>query len=106
MNNGLFKHRISLIRRELTGTTAHGEKQYEWVEYTKVWSRFRQSGSKLIHLNQQDHHKISAVVNMRYRPELLESDRVRYKGVDYEIDSSSNPDERQRFHELLLRAVK
>lgn len=98
---GMMKRRVSLQRKGDTPDGAGGV-TVAWTQYAQPWASIKpKQGSEKLHSDRLDATGLSIVV-MRYRDDVIESDKLVYRGKDYQIRSIVNIEEADRFLELTI----
>jgi SPP1 family predicted phage head-tail adaptor len=96
---GMLNRRISIERLAVTADTLGGFTE-TWQPLSQPWAHIKpMSGRELIHADQISALAVSRFV-IRYNRYLVESDRVLYRGVYYNIRSLVNIDEADEYTEI------
>lgn len=98
---GDLRHKVSLQRKSLTSDGVGGS-VVAWTEYATPYAKIKpKSGGEKIYLNRLNASGLSTVV-MRYRDDVQESDKLVFRGDEYQIRSVINVEERDRYTELTI----
>ena len=98
---GARRNKISLQRRTRVDD-GYGGGDNVWTEYASVWGNITQaSGGEKLH-GMQLENPVTHKIKIRYRTDVLGSDRIVYKGRNFNIRSSPDQDERRRF--IIIKA--
>lgn len=96
---GMLNRRISIERLQLTPDTLGGFTEV-WQPLSQPWAFIKpMSGRELLSADKIEATAVSRFV-IRYNKNLLESDRVLYRGVYYNIRSLVNIDELDEYTEI------
>lgn len=96
---GMLNKRIIIQRKTLTPDSLGGFTEV-WSQIANPWAHIKpMSGRELIHADKIDATAVSRFI-IRYNPNLLESDRVLYRGTYYNIRSLINVDEKDEYTEV------
>lgn len=95
LNHKIEIHRLTEVADPLGGFTT------SWTLLKSKWAGVKpMSGRELIHADKIDATAASTFV-MRFDADILESDKIVFKGNDYNIRSIVNVDEEDRFLSIL-----
>jgi SPP1 family predicted phage head-tail adaptor len=95
----MLNRRISIERKTLTPDALGGFDEV-WQPLAQPWAHIKpMSGRELIHADKIGASATSRFV-IRYNANLIESDRVLYRGVYYNIRSLVNIDEADEYTEI------
>lgn len=98
---GMLKRRVSLQRKTDTPDGSGGV-TVAWTQYAQPYAMIKpKQGSEKLHADRLDATGLSTVL-MRYRSDVLESDKLVFRGKDYQIRSIVNIEEADRFLELTI----
>jgi len=96
-----LRHRVSLQRKQ-NNSDGVGGSTITWVEYATPWCKITpKTGGEKLYLGRLDAQGLSSVV-MRYRADIVASDKLVFKGQDFQIRSIINVEERNKYTELLI----
>lgn len=83
---GNLTKRVTLERRNETDDDV-GEPVPDWTQYAEVWAHFApQSGAELL-AEGQIHAPRTTRITIRYRGDVLATDRLMHGGVPYNIEA-------------------
>lgn len=102
-NAGKMNKRITFLSPP--GEILNGWPIREWSDFKTVWAEIKtQKGTRLFNADsvQMQGKKIFGI---RYRADLDENMRIRYKDTIYEIESMTNDDENNQWYTILVREV-
>src|SRR5690554_3266620 len=89
---GDFKQRVA-IERYVTTSDGMGGTTQTWSEVGKVWCNIKPlSGQKRLEFGKLD-STVTHEVLMRYREDITDQDRLKYKGKNYTLKFQINEDE-------------
>ena len=98
---GDFRHKVSLQRKDIVSDGVGGS-TVAWTEYATPWTKITpKTGGEKVYLNRLNASGLSTVV-MRYRSDISESDKLVYRGNEFQIRSIINVEERDRYTELTI----
>lgn len=104
MNFGKMHSRIEL--QSSSATNDYGEELLTWATYATVWAHIEPlSGRELLRAEAVDSQN-TVRVRIRYNSSVDSTDRIRFGSRIFEINSVSNPDEKNKELELLCSEVK
>jgi len=102
-NPAKLKHRITFLNPP--GEVQNGWPTQEWNEHVTVWAEIKtQKGRRLFEsaaVQMQD----MKIFGIRYRKDVHDKMRIRYKDEDYDIVSMTNDDENNQWYTILVREV-
>jgi SPP1 family predicted phage head-tail adaptor len=84
MRAGLLRHRITLQRATTTRDEA-GQTIKAWADYATEWAEHEPLRGRELILAQAEQAETTDRFRLRYRNDVLASDRVVHEGVVYEI---------------------
>lgn len=97
---GMLSRRISIERLQLTPDALGGFTE-AWQPLSQPWAYIKpSSGRESVSADKLEATAVSRFV-IRYNKNLLESDRVLYRGVYYNIRSLINIDEQDEYTEVI-----
>lgn len=102
MRSGRLRHRVTIERRTTT-TDAHGDQLDTWTTMATVWAAIEPLNGREYFAASGEASEVTARIRLRYQSELAgmtTADRVTHNGVNYDIRSVINPE--QRGMELVL----
>lgn len=102
-NAGKMNKRITFLVPP--GQIVNGWPTQKWSDFQKVWAEIKtQKGSRLFNADsvQMQGKKIFGI---RFREDLNENMRIRYKDTVYEIESMTNDDENNQWYTILAQEV-
>jgi len=100
---GKLNRKIAINRRQLTPDNIGGFDQ-ALVNLANPWAMIKpKSGTELLHADKLD-AKAMSEFTIRYRTDLVESDLIEYRGVEYNIRSIINIEEADKY--LLILAER
>lgn len=100
-----FRHKIT-IQRKQDAPDGFGGSVTTWVNVAQPWARMKpKSGSEKVYLGRLDAKSMASIV-VRYNSNyaILESDKLIARGVEYNIRSIVNIEERDKYLELLVES--
>lgn len=98
-----LKHRVTFLNPP--GTTSSGWPSLEWAEHLTVSAAIKtQKGFRLFNADAVQMQGVK-IFGIRYRKDLNEKMRIRYKGKDYNIESMTNDDENNQWYTILAKEV-
>ena len=101
IKSGELRHQVSLQRKQ-NNSDGVGGSIITWSEYATPWCKISpKSGGEKLYLGRLDAQGLSSVV-MRYRADIVESDKLVFKDQEFQIRSIINVEEMNRFTELLI----
>jgi SPP1 family predicted phage head-tail adaptor len=102
-NPGKLKHRITFLKPP--GDIVSGWPTTDWTEHITVWAEIRtQKGKRLFEaaaVQMQD----MKTFGIRYRKDVDDTMRIRYKCQDYDVVSMTNDDENNQWYTILASEV-
>lgn len=99
---GAYDRRVKLRRRALAAPDEQGQRAESWIEYATVWGKRKDARAGEIIAAQQVNAEIKTVFTIRYRNDVVETDRMTEAGIDYDIKQITEIGRRK---ELELYAV-
>lgn len=98
---GQLKRRIILHRLQTVPDGSGGVKT-AWTQVAQPWAKIKpKSGSEKLHADRLDATGLATVI-IRYREDITESDKMVYKGEDYQIRSIIDIEEMHQWLELTV----
>lgn len=82
---GRLRHRVSLQRNQPTQDPVTGEIKDKWVEYVKSYAAIEPLSARDFIAAQAGQSQVSARIVMRWRSDLLPTDRIVHGGTAYKI---------------------
>ncbi|MGJ0741436.1 phage head closure protein [Enterococcus casseliflavus] len=107
-NPGNLNKRVELLKREARDNGAGGKRSdsLKWVlvdQNSKVWASIEPlSSDEKFRMNRLE-SEITHRITIRYRKDITRSNRLRYKGREFQIESAVNWQERDRFLVLIVK---
>ena len=93
---GDFKQRVS-IERYKTEPDGMGGTTQKWTEVDKVWCNIKPlSGQKRLEFGKLD-STVTHEILMRYRQDISDQDRLKYKGKNYTLKFEINEDKEDTY---------
>lgn len=93
---GDFKQRVSVERYTTTSDGMGGTTQ-TWAEIDKVWANIRPlSGQKRLEFGKLD-STVTHEIQMRYREDISDQDRLKFNGSNYTLKFKINEDEENAY---------
>jgi SPP1 family predicted phage head-tail adaptor len=86
MRAGLLRHRVILQRATMTRDEA-GQEIADWQPYATVWAEAEPLRGRELLAAQQAQAEVTTRFRIRYRPDVLPTDRVVWDGAVYAITS-------------------
>jgi len=100
MRAGRLRHRIT-IQRPSSSAGALGEKIKSWADVSTVWAAIEPlRGREFLEAHQQE-SEITTRFIIRYKGGLNTRMRISFGSKYYKIESIINPDERNRYLEIM-----
>lgn len=98
---GDLRNQVSLQRKQNNSDGAGGS-IITWLEYATPWCKITpKTGGEKLYLGRLDAQGLSSVT-MRYRADIVASDKLVFKGQEFQIRSIINVEERNKYTELLI----
>lgn len=102
-NASNLRHRITFLKPP--GSIVGGWPTTKWVEHVTVWAEIKTlKGNRVFDaaaVQMQD----TKTFGIRYRKDVNDSMRIRFKEQDYDIVSMTNDDENNQWYTILAREV-
>lgn len=96
---GELNERVSLRRMSLAPDGAGGQTE-TWAEYAAVWARVRPMKGQERQNAQRQEAAADYVVTLRYRDDVLEADKIVWRGRDLNVRFISNAGVRSEFMDV------
>ena len=104
MQAGKMDRRITLMRRTLT-QNAQGEQVPTWAAYDTVWAQKLDGAGRESFVAQTVYADADFRFRIRYRSDVLQTDRAVFEGISYDILTTSEIGRREGL-ELFCRGVQ
>lgn len=105
MRAGLLDRRLTLKRRALGAQDANGSRANTWTEYATVWGRKIDVSGREFFAAQTKQAEQTTRFEIRYRDDVVATDRVVCEGVDYELVQPPSEIGRREGLTIFARAV-
>jgi SPP1 family predicted phage head-tail adaptor len=96
---GKLRHRIQLMRQNLTQGTSGGTVVDDVSIFATVWASVEALTGRELYAAQQKVSEVSHKITMRWRGGITAAMNVWFDGREFQIQAVQNPDER---HKLLI----
>ena len=100
MRAGRLRHRIT-IQEPASTVGGLGEKLKSWADVATVWAAIEPLRGREFFESHQRESEATTVITIRYRSGLTHSMRINFGSKYYKIDDILNPDERNRYLEII-----
>lgn len=104
MRPGRLNKRVEILR-SVQSSDGQGGYSETWTIALTRYADWIPGLSKERFSNDKTENPLEGIFRVRYTSQILESDRVRYKGVEYEIVSLINKDDQDKELEIGVRKV-
>lgn len=97
---GAMRHRV-MIQSERRTTDTDGSASLRWYDDVEVMADIKPSSGRERFFGMQLEGSITHKITIRYRADMVPKKRLLYGTRAFQVRAVINPDERQRFQELL-----
>ena len=97
---GAMRHRV-MIQSERRTTDTDGSASLRWYDDVEVMADIKPSSGRERFVGMQLEGSITHKITIRYRADMVPKKRLLYGTRAFQVRAVINPDERQRFMELL-----
>lgn len=97
--------RISLMHRTLAAANAQGEQVPSWSTYATVWAQKLDGAGREAFVAATVYADADFRFRIRYRSDILQTDRVLFEGISYDILTTSEIGRREGT-EIFCRGVQ
>lgn len=87
MRAGALDRRVELMHRNLTRDATTGEQVVSYVTYATVWASKRDIRGREFFAAQQVNADVTTIWHLRYRSDVLVTDRIVEEGLPYSVTS-------------------
>lgn len=101
---GRLRHYVEL-QSASESINAYGERTESFAKYANAWARIEPLNGRELEHARQINGEISHRVTIRYNSNVAVKHRVVYDSRNFEINAVINPDERNRYLQLMCTEV-
>lgn len=105
MKAGQMDRRLTLRHRTLATQDANGQQVESWTEYTTVWARKLDISGREFFQAQTKDAEISTRFDIRWRDDVIATDRVTCDDIDYQLVAPPSEIGRREGLTLFAQAV-